>query len=833
MSSLKIVKVGLNYLDNVLRAEYDISEMQTLTDLRRRITQDFAECLGTENFIFVYLYDNNGKQIKTWTDISDEYFDCHQTESYLVVKRLLLPTDLSIFQLTKFFLNYHPQIEKIPYLTEELIRYSQLGKLILENQAGKIHQIARSIEESANDFLFVCLPRGCGKSQLAFALPRNIYTVFYIPLESDPKRQFVYRVNERFILDFKLFLENDTRAYDVSDSFDFKSNICGFFHAVLQLIRAHNIPVDNFPEAMSRFSITEQRMTEFSVPIQPVDYKTLSVFKEQVETHLNTKFIIFFDEFSPDVLSHKKLAFLRRISQNAVFRVVVASTSSTAANMTTKEAQTVHSRGEPSKYWVTILRSLPKFQFTIMPVSPSHSMNIFSHQKLLNSSRPLFSSELLYILNEVADHRTTSLRNDADILDLFRECRVKHFYKKPGLSMQRGVKGSLLALLSAGYVYTGMTTEEIKFYASLSTQSWAFLANDPLAGRPDKKSKNTEILRFDDCDNLIRLKRVKDISQRLDDNLEIEVQGTYQTWRSSPFFKNCADEFLLYLFLAGSVQKPGLYLQNRRISVTSLVKKSSYESKRLVFQNLLVFKRDGTEWEGSCCAAFWVACNSGSVAGTPLHEVISKIVSELYSGTDFIEFHFDETCKKFSHLLNAIVPFISPYNSPWPQEVSQLIGTRFGYARRPKDPEGIDGIILGGELKIQLEMKSRGSSVDIMKALQRICIDTQIAFIFCNDRLVNPFKSLDGWRELTRHYLTKVPKEFKKKLDDVLLLVVAVDHQTQLVKLHQFGPNSIPEEEFIKEQSAKTITERTLVILFSSEEINDVNFQRQYIADGK
>ena len=266
--------------------------------------------------------------------------------------------------------------------------------------------------------------------------------------------------------------------------------------------------------------------------------------------------------------------------------------------------------------------------------------------------------------------------------------------------------------------------------------------------------------------------------------------------------------------MSGSVLNPGLQLESERISTNSLISSSGHEVKRLLFSHPNVFKRDGIEWEGICCAAFWMACNSGSVSGTPLSLVIARLASEFQLSERFIAFNFDENSLAFSALLSSTVPFISPYNSPWPKEVKELTGVNFANIERTLDNERIDGLVRSDALTIQLEMKTRGTSKDIVKALARIRIDSHVAFIFCKDSLVNASSGLDKWRSFYRFYpKNDVKNNDKKTNQDILLLRVKVDHETKTVYLEQYGPQPIPKNEL--EQS------RTIVIIISEKDLNE------------
>ena len=573
----------------------------------------------------------------------------------------------------------------------------------------------------------------------------------------------------------------------------------------------------------------------------------MQTLKDRLEKQFNLKFILFFDEFTPRTPRiFQKLALLRRLSEDCQFRVITASTNKTAANLHRKEAQSIYSRNGPDKHWITILRKLPRFELdTNSRISniDSTKINLWRLNHIWTISRPLFAGEFLSILlGKLKEFENIcillNLRfplEDADIIDIFRDYRLDQRGLKRGLLTTSGVQGYILAMLTPGFKYVGMSPEKLKKYSALSTHNWAYLANDPVSITSiSEDPMQLEQVSDNDSENIIQLKRgdipltnsyhessartewtepeeyMKSFTsssgmleglkghelpgleeQFAEDNLYRDFDGQKHIWNPTTYFPRADREFLLHLFTAGSISHPGLFLNLKKVACAYFMEKFDADMDFITYQNQNNFQRDGTKWEGICCACFFLACNGGSVRGSKLSNVLSRLVSELNPQKEYQSFEIREKeGTSLSKWLNKRIPFISPFNSPWPTEVDQLTGTYFANATRVGNSEQVDGFIkVYDGFQIQLEMKIPGDSQGIKKSLERIHFESTLAFIICKDSLMNPTRTLDNWHKNSLLYhRIDVDSDYRVNLTGAALFRCEVDHVLNQITFVQFGP---------------------------------------------
>ena len=224
-------------------------------------------------------------------------------------------------------------------------------------------------------------------------------------------------------------------------------------------------------------------------------------------------------------------------------------------------------------------------------------------------------------------------------------------------------------------------------------------------------------------------------------------------------------------------------------------------------ENPVAISRNGKKWESICCAAFYFACNQGSVGGSPIHHVIPRMIAHLLITDEIRTLSMEPFVGKFQ---DYIFPFMSPYNSPWHEDVHSLQGANFADVYRARNSDRVDVFV--SMRGIQLEMKVGGTTSDIQKALE--CIDgrCQIAFIFCHDKLKDSFynrslRSIKRINTLDRKHVLKTSKRYNS-LSSTAVLILKLEKEEVKVEAHPESPCPL--------ESADSV-----IFIISREGIND------------
>ena len=181
------------------------------------------------------------------------------------------------------------------------------------------------------------------------------------------------------------------------------------------------------------------------------------------------------------------------------------------------------------------------------------------------------------------------------------------------------------------------------------------------------------------------------------DDLFLELNGQKILFNGATYFPEPVDDFLLYLPMARSgllVLKESGRLQ--RISASQLLRKV-WDGIRVVHLNPVNVKRpDWAIVEMRVAAAFMTACNSGSLSGCSVEELVTRFIAELidHPQKPYIQLkHLD----KIEWAGTFRCPFIWPFNTEVPESVSNLLKT--AESTRPSDSDDVRrGNVCPGQL---------------------------------------------------------------------------------------------------------------------------------------
>ncbi len=143
------------------------------------------------------------------------------------------------------------------------------------------------------------------------------------------------------------------------------------------------------------------------------------------------------------------------------------------------------------------------------------------------------------------------------------------------------------------------------------------------------------------------------------------------------FFPDVSEDFLLYLTLVGSSARPGLTIKSsttpERISTAKLMDDVLFRNQKAVLSKNNILPSYG-EHEALVCAAFFTACNSGSLHGCTLEDLVTRFVAELIIPRNT---HFAILTKVDKIPLRGKwrASFAFPFDTEINREVHKLLGT--------------------------------------------------------------------------------------------------------------------------------------------------------------
>ena len=617
-----------------------------------------------------------------------------------------------------------------------LNEYADLRSRILEDPEANqmIQNLWRDFQlgETAGAFNALCVPSGTGKTQLAFCMPDQCAVIY---MNMSLSESVMSTEHQDIYCNFVSYMEWVIRKHKEDMSAGQKESfwVFGLVHAFMELLM--KFPHLNLPLDLARIRITNQPSPDGnSFPLVSIAVGTAQKLLEKCQAQINKKIVFFIDEFTahPKRFPEHDLAVFRRKIMDTGGIVVIASTDSGAANMLHAAAATDASHpGE--KPWVYLFTRLPRY---VPEKELMENVNsIQGHKgikKLLSlclTSRPRFAAGVVALIKEFME--TRELWGIPETLIKFVEdlrSNIVHGMRmKAGALQETGCYGFVVAMLSAGCSFVGRSAEERQVLANLTTKNWAYLVNEESLGMAVPRVEfeeiqldGTSVSEFGkngdiDChptaqfeefaDNILlekkerksvfrvvpnispvgegplfmRLFRGKISDQSTDHKLvfNIDTGRLFHCWSNFP---GLYDDFLLYLGVGGSLVSPGLNINKNgartRISTAKLIR-SALETPRpvrAVSSNAL-----SPDWEYDemvVAAAFMMASNSASFAGSSLEEFLTRFVAELIDLPSLNENYIQlKTVAKINWMGAFRAQFMWPYNTRMAPEVNQLLGT--------------------------------------------------------------------------------------------------------------------------------------------------------------
>jgi hypothetical protein len=576
-------------------------------------------------------------------------------------------------------------------------------------------------------------------------------------------RQSVYDAFSGFMPKLIDFLREDFELFVRTKSP--RLRIYAFFQALIKLLI--RIPNLDLPLHLASLRIsTTVPDCDYEEILSYADCETVQAeIQKWYEMHKTRQIIIFIDEFTPtETLAQETLAFLRRQLMNLRVCVIVASTDSGATNMFKRTAATAYSRREVTP-WVNLCTRLPKYvpgqrlREALDRCEHSAIKNVF---ELCIKSRPLFAE---CVADKIADYLSTLThkvpRNFVSFLDQLRNDVLTTMRTKESVHSKEGCFGYITAILLAGGALLNEDSTYRSLFGDFTTSNWAYLVNDKnvlCVQQPDfHQAKRQRQLKKSNAsrDRWMRLSihHSKPIFLVLfresgfgDDTDRLHFQLPDQDFRPFTcisFFPDVSEDFLLYLTLVGSSVRPGLTIkspdQPERISTAKLMEDVLFGNYKAVLSKNNILPSYG-EHEAVVCAAFFTACNSGSLRGSTLEDLVTRFVAELIDARDEhyvtlgtvdpIPFDGDFTAK-----------FAFPFDTKIDKDIYELLGTL--QTSRPHNKQCVDAVTYVqdsfGEMCYQIYVEGK-STADaeyipdrIKSAFQHQDSKAKVTFIVTSD----------------------------------------------------------------------------------------------------
>ena len=628
----------------------------------------------------------------------------------------------------------------------ERIRFDTVGLTYIEALYGGLQTAKQS-----GVFTALCVPSGTGKTQLAFTLPQDRCSCIYLNLSIDSddlwSRQSVYKAFGGYMLHFLKWLEQDSEKTLPSSL-----NIYGFLYALINLLMRH--PELDLPADLSRLRISDKPPDSDFEVVEPENLENVQAsIRKWSEKFGNKQLVIFVDEFAwSHKLTQSQLAFLRRRLMKTGACVIVASTDSGALNMLNTTAATRTTRERVSGPWAQVITQLPKY---VPPLTLREAVNALDDsaiKQVLNlciDSRPLFASSVEKMI-QIFVASSPTREKLVDFIELLRDQLEKVLRTKRLASTQMGCFGYTVAMLIAGWVLVSGDQSQMKLFANFTTKNWAYLVHDPaILRRPPvntdqsegdtvMKDRSATISISNSNEPALLMLWRESGDQNETDSLTFQVPGgESHPFPCMTFFPSPMDDFLFYLVLAGSTKRPGLQIHGHNSSRTRISVAKLFYSVVPNGINLQSRNSISPNWgyhEAVVCAAFFTACNAGSVSGCSLEELVTRFLAELITPRS-ISYPTLIPVDKIPFIGEFRSRFIFPFDTVLPGAVHEVLGTR--ESSRPPSSHSVDAVtcqpLQSNQYEILVEAKTTTDPEyvkDRIKiALQRQDSNAKISFI--------------------------------------------------------------------------------------------------------
>ena len=668
----------------------------------------------------------------------------------------------------KYYVYLADEIESRKTFPEIARRYKRMAERIRGDPSARkfIDSLYDGFMEGMRKDVFnaLCVPSGTGKTQLAFSLPQDrsacIYLNMHVKALDRATGQSVYDAFRGYMPKLIDFLRYDFELSERTKTP--RLRLYAFFHALVKLLI--RVPDLDLPFDLARLRISPTAPEcDYEEMMSETDCESV-----QAEIHKWRKFhktrqsILFIDEFTASAtLPQEMLAFFRRQLMNLGVCVIVASTDSGAMNMFKRSAATADSRGEVTP-WVNLCTRLPKY---VPGNCLREALDRCEHSAIKNvlelciKSRPLFAESVADKITDYLANLTLGnvALNFVDFLDQLRNDVLTIMRTKQSVHSREGCFGYITAVLLAGGALLSEDSTHRSLFGDFTTKNWAYLVNDEnvlFVQQPDfKQAKRQRQLKQSTAsrDRWMRLSILhsKPIFLVLfresgfgDDMDRLHFQIPNQDFRPFPcisFFPDVSEDFLLHLTLVGSAARPGLTIKSpatpERISTAKLMADVLLRNQKAVLSKNNILPSYG-EHEALVCAAFFTACNSGSLHGCTLEDLVTRFVAELIIPRNR---HFANLTKVDKIPLSGKwrASFAFPFDTEINREVHELLGTV--QTSRPPNDQSVDAVTYtrdsSGEIRFQVivEAKSTTNSVyvhdRITHALQCQDSNAKVSFI--------------------------------------------------------------------------------------------------------
>jgi hypothetical protein len=348
--------------------------------------------------------------------------------------------------------------------------------------------------------------------------------------------------------------------------------------------------------------------------------------------------------------------------------------------------------------WVNLCSRLPKYVPTSSLLAKMDRCTNTSVKTVLDlcvKSRPLFAKAVACEIENYLDRSPDQCFQDIiEFIDELRDQLVHVLRTKRRTSDPDGCYGYVMAMLLAGGALFSGDMDQMRLFGNLTNTNWAYLVDDPeilkMIMVSTTKAKQARLDRYSHAKGDDRFTR---LSIRIDKPSSLHLwcsvgftgshndlfflsAGERIMFPCTSFLPDPNEDFLLHLMLTGSRKQPGLYVKGsrklfERISMAKLIE-SVFANTPKCPSSVYNIAPSYDYHEALVCSAFFAACNSGSLRGCSLEELVGRFVSELIKPreTNYSALTLDD---KVPLKGEFVAHFAFPFDTELPQEVYETL----------------------------------------------------------------------------------------------------------------------------------------------------------------
>eukprot|EP00961_Rhodomonas_salina_P073087 981602-Rhodomonas_salina.1 len=192
------------------------------------------------------------------------------------------------------------------------------------------------------------------------------------------------------------------------------------------------------------------------------------------------------------------------------------------------------------------------------------------------------------------------------------------------------------------------------------------------------------------------------------------------TFTTDCYFPSAEDDLLLHLALAGGRTHAALQaLNSSRVPFVSYFLDVRREGTEI--RNPAAAIVSGQGLESVLAAVFCLASRKNGFQGVSVAEWLAGIASELKDDTQFQQYNLNGPEAILQRMRHNTIPFLSPPNQPWPQEVMDCAEISFGNVMRVKNLQRVDCLLAGGTVACCGEAKDTLlTSLDVVSICKKL-----------------------------------------------------------------------------------------------------------------